>query len=87
VAEFPFPLRDLEFVLRTIAHGTSATRLVVRSILPMKQVKALFVICVLSEVGFDICAQDIEPRAHSNDPVSVNVLIAGYAYTRWGSGL
>ncbi len=53
----------------------------------MKQVKALFVICVLSEVGFDICAQDIEPRAHSNDPVSVNVLIAGYAYTRWGSGL
>jgi hypothetical protein len=62
----------------------SATRPPVCSILPTKQVNALLVTCVLSAVGFEVRAQDIEPRAYSNAPVGVNFLIAGYAYTRGG---
>jgi hypothetical protein len=39
---------------------------------------------VLTGVGLQVRAQDIEPRAYSNAPVGVNFLIAGYAYTRGG---
>jgi len=62
----------------------SATTLPVRSVLPTKQVKALLAACVLTGVGSEVRAQDIEPRAYSNAPVGVNFLIAGYAYTRGG---
>ncbi|MDZ7653959.1 MAG: transporter [Burkholderiaceae bacterium] len=40
--------------------------------------------CTLGSAGSVAHAQDIEPRAYSNAPVSVNFLIAGYAYTRGG---
>jgi hypothetical protein len=39
---------------------------------------------VLTGIGLQVRAQDIEPRAYSNAPVGVNFLIAGYAYTRGG---
>jgi len=35
-------------------------------------------------LGVSARAQEIEPRAYANAPVSVNFLIAGYAYTQGG---
>ncbi len=36
-------------------------------------------------VGFTANAQDLEPRAYSNVPVGLNILVVGYGYTEGGA--
>ncbi len=55
-----------------------------RTRLPVTQVIAAIAACVMAGVALPARAQDIEPRAHSNAPIGVNFLIAGYAYTQGG---
>jgi len=50
--------------------------------------RALFPIVIVSALALGAAsaaqAQDMEPRSYSNAPIGLNLLVAGYAYTRGG---
>src|SRR5215475_4605278 len=45
------------------------------------RLRVVLMVLVLAAVGWEAYVQDLEPRAYTNTPVGLNVLLAGYAYS------
>ena len=48
------------------------------------RLRVVLMVAILTAVGLEAYAQDLEPRAYANTPVGLNFLLAGYTYSRGG---